>query len=60
MDMINKKSLQQIQDERKEKNEIANVDVWEVIAIMGTDLSAALEKIATLENKIVTLEGCVK
>lgn len=52
MDIINKKTLQQIQDERKEKNEIDNADIWEAIATMGEDLSEALEKISTLENKL--------
>lgn len=57
MDIINKKSLQQIQEERKEKNEIANADVWEAIAIMGADLSEALEKISVLEKKLSIQEG---
>lgn len=60
MDIINKKPLQQIQDDRKEKNAIANADIWEAIAIMGEDLSEALEKISTLESKVAILEGGVK
>ena len=60
MDIINKKSLQQIQDDKKEKNAIANADIWEAIATMGEDLSEALEKISTLESKVATLEGGAK
>jgi hypothetical protein len=60
MDMINKKSLQQIQEERKEKNAIDNADIWEAIATMGADLSEALEKISTLENRLSKVEGGVK
>jgi hypothetical protein len=60
MDIINKKSLQQIQEERKEKNAIDNADIWEAIATMGADLSEALEKISTLENKLSKVEGGVK
>lgn len=60
MDIVNKKSLQQIQEDRKEKNEIANADIWEVIAVMGADLSEALDEISTLENKVAILEGGTK
>ncbi|BCZ48414.1 hypothetical protein psyc5s11_44810 [Clostridium gelidum] len=59
MEIINKKPLQEIQEDRKQEAENATVDIWEAIAAMGADLAEAQSTIVDLKNEIATLKGGV-
>lgn len=51
MDIMNKKDISEIQENKKQKVEEATVDIWEAIATMGADLAEAQSRIGELESK---------